>query len=194
MDNRKRLAIGIAAVAVAVLAIGLGTYAAFTDTEDGPSGNAASGTLDLTVGSNASTTLFNQDNIAPGFTTTVDVTVRNVGTVPGTVTGNLTVTGADVTCTEPEAEAEGVAAGKCAAGGNLQDQMTVQVLSGPGVTTPAAAVPLKTFVNSPLPAGTLGGNSDGVYKLQFVLPAAADNKVQGDRISIGSTFTLNQNT
>ncbi|WFG45891.1 TasA family protein [Pseudonocardia alni] len=191
-DTRTRLGIGVAAVAVAVLAIGLGTYAAFTDTEDGPGGQVSSGTLDLTVGSNADKVLFNQANIAPGFSTTVTVDVRNAGSVPGTVTGSLTATGSDVTCTEPEAEAEKVAANACAAGGNLQDEMTVQVVSGPGVGTAGAAVPLRTFVQSPLPSGPLGAGATGTYTLTFALPSSADNKVQGDRITVGSTFTLNQ--
>lgn len=192
MDTRTRVGIGVVAVAVAVLAIGLGTYAAFTDTEDGPGGQVSSGTLDLTVGSNADKVLFNQANIAPGFSTTVTVDVRNAGSVPGTVTGSLTATGSDVTCTEPEAEAEKVAANACAAGGNLQDEMTVQVVSGPGVGTAGAAVPLRTFVQSPLPSGPLGAGATGTYTLTFALPSSADNKVQGDQITVGSTFTLNQ--
>lgn len=194
MNTRKRLVIGVAAVAVAVLAIGLGTYAAFTDTETGPGGSATGGTLDLTVGSNADTVLFNQSNIAPGFGTTVDVVVRNVGSVAGTVSGHLTATGRDVSCTEPEAEAEALGGGVCSAGGNLQEQMTVQVLAGPGATGPGPVLPLSTFVSSPLPSGTLGANAEGTYKLAFALPAGADNRVQGDRITIGSTFTLIQNT
>lgn len=190
MDTRKRVGIGIAALAVAVLAIGLGTFAAFTDTDAGPGGTTAAGTLDLTVGSTNTTQLFGQSNIAPGFSQQIGVTLKNAGSLPGTLSSTLTAATADVTCTEPEQEAEG---GACAPAGNLQDQMTVQVISAPGVSTPQAAVPWKTFVQNGLPAGgTVPAGGEATYQLLFALPASADNKVQGDSVTLTSAFTLAQ--
>lgn len=190
MDTKKRVGIGIAALAVAALAIGLGTYAAFTDDEAGPGGTTAAGTLDLTVGSTNTSQLFGQANIAPGFSRQIGITLRNAGSLPGTLTSRLTASTADMSCTEPEQEAEG---GSCAAAGNLQDQMTVQVVSAPGVSTPQSAVPWKTFVANGLPpAGTLAAGGDATYQLLFALPASADNKVQGDSVTLTSAFTLAQ--
>ncbi|MEJ8280733.1 TasA family protein [Pseudonocardia spirodelae] len=193
MNTRTKAGIGIAAAVVAVVAIGLGTYAAFTDSAGGPSGTAAAGTLDLTLDNNASKVLFNQNNLAPGFSTEVDVSVRNVGSIDGTLSSAFTVSGADGQCTDPERALEALTGGGCAPGGNLQDQMTVQVLDGPGVTA-GNAVPLKTFVATGLPTTTLAAGASGTYKLLVALPAAADNRVQGDAITLGSTFTLNQKT
>lgn len=191
MDTKKRVGIGIAALAVAVLAIGLGTFAAFNDTETGPGGSTAAGTLDLTVGSTNASQLFGQANIAPGFSQQVGVTLHNAGSLPGTLTSKLTASTADVSCTEPEQEAEGGTT--CAAAGNLQDQMTVQVISAPGVTAPQAAVPWKTFVANGLPAaGVVPAGGDAAYQLLFALPASADNKVQGDSVTLTSAFTLAQ--
>ena len=53
---------------LALSAIGTGTYAAFLDTEKGPGGTTASGTLDLTIGSTGTAQLFSATNIAPGYT------------------------------------------------------------------------------------------------------------------------------
>lgn len=197
LQNKKvRIGIGVAAVVLAAAAIGAGTYSAFVDTESGPGGTIAAGTLDLTVGSTGTLELFNQSNIAPGFSQNATITLKNVGSLPGALTSTLKVTGADVTCTEPEAEAEGKAAGACNPAGDLQNQMTVSVLSGPGVTTPTAPVTVTQFAANGLPpAGTVAANGTVAYQLQFVLPNLAgleNNKVQGDSLTVSSDFTLTQ--
>jgi spore coat-associated protein N len=191
-NTRFRIAVGIAAVVLAAAAIGAGTYAAFSDTENGPDGSIASGTLDLVVGAAPGTVnLFSASNIKPGFSQDVTFTVSNTGSLPGTLTSKLTAVGADVTCTEPEYVAEGVAAGACAAGGNLQEQMTVAVIAGPAT---APAVPMSQFLTGGLPLpGTLGANATTTYTLRFALPdlsGTTNNKVQGDSINLTSTFDL----
>ncbi|MHA6785477.1 TasA family protein [Pseudonocardia saturnea] len=194
LQNKKvRIGVGIAAVVLAAAALGAGTYAAFVDTETGPGGTVAAGTLDLTVGSTGTLELFAAQNIQPGFSQDATITLRNAGSLPGGVTSTLTVVGADVTCTEPEAEAEGVAAGACAPGGNLQNQMTVSVLRGPGITAPTTPVTVSQFALPP--AGTLAAGASSDYVLQFVLPNLAgtvNNIVQGDRITVSSNFVLTQ--
>lgn len=64
-NKRFRVGAGIAAVVLAVAAIGAGTYAAFVDTETGPSGTVAAGTLDLTVGSTGTLELINVSTSRP---------------------------------------------------------------------------------------------------------------------------------
>ncbi|MET0188866.1 MAG: hypothetical protein ABW212_07720, partial [Pseudonocardia sediminis] len=67
------------------------------------------------------------------------------------------------------------------------------ILSGPGVTAATAPVPLKTFVANGLPtAGQIKAGETVAYQLRFALPTAADNKVQGDSVTVGSSFTLDQ--
>lgn len=192
-SKKVRIGVGIVAVVLAAAAIGAGTYAAFVDTESGPGGTVAAGTLDLTVGSTGTLELFAAQNIQPGFSKDATITLRNAGSLPGTATSTLTVLGADVTCTEPEAEAEGVAAGACAPGGNLQNQMTVSVLRGPGITTPTTPVAVNQFTLPPAGAIAAGGTAE--YVLQFVLPnldGTVNNIVQGDRITVSSNFVLTQ--
>ena len=194
-NTRFRLAVGIAAVVLAVAAIGAGTYAAFSDTESGPDGTIAAGTLDLVVGATPGTVnLFAASNIKPGFSQDVTFNVSNTGSLPGSLTSSLMMTGTDGTCTEPEYVAEGVNAGACAAAGNLQEQMTVAVVAGPGGA--AAAVPLSQFMTGGLPLpGTLAAGGNTTYTLRFALPDLAgtvNNRVQGDTIAITSTFNLVQ--
>jgi spore coat-associated protein N len=194
-NTRFRVAAGIAAVVLAVAAIGAGTYAAFNDTESGPDGAIASGTLDLVVGAAPGTVnLFSATNIKPGFTQDVTFQVGNTGSIPGTLTSTMLMTGADVTCTEPEYAAEGVGAGACAALGNLQEQMTVAVVAGPNGAV--AAAPLSQFVTSGLPLpGTLAPGASTTYTLRFAFPDLAgttNNRAQGDSINITSTFNLVQ--
>jgi predicted ribosomally synthesized peptide with SipW-like signal peptide len=195
-NTRFRLAVGIAAVVLAVAAIGAGTYAAFSDTEAGPDGTIAAGTLDLVVGATPGTVnLFAASNIKPGFTQDVTFTVSNTGSLPGTLTSSLMMTGTDGTCTEPEYVAEGVLANGCAPAGNLQEQMTVAVVAGPGGAT-APAIPLSQFMTSGLPLpGQLAAGATTTYTLRFALPDlpnTTNNRVQGDTIAITSTFNLVQ--
>jgi spore coat-associated protein N len=189
-NTRFRIGAGVAAVVLAVAAISAGTYAAFTDTEAGPGGTIASGTLDLEVGAAPGTvSLFSASNIKPGFSQDVTFRVTNSGSVPGTLSSTLLMTGADVTCTEPEREAEG---GSCAAVGDLQEQMTVAVVAGPG--GPVAAAPVGLFVSTGLPSpGTLAAGATETYTLRFALPdLTTNNRVQGDSVTITSTFNLVQ--
>jgi spore coat-associated protein N len=130
----------------------------------------------------------------PGYTQDVTITLNDVGNTPGTPNSTMTATGADGRCTEPEQIAEG---GSCAAGGNLQDQMTVQILSTPTSSTAGAARSVSNFLSAGgLGAGgTLVGGASGSYKLRFALPNLAgtqNNNVQGDSIRIDSTFNLAQ--
>jgi spore coat-associated protein N len=193
-NTRFRVAVGIAAVVLAVAAIGVGTYAAFNDVETGPDAKITAGTLDLVVGAApGSVSLFTATNIKPPFSQDVTFRVQNTGSLPGSLSSSIIFTGSDGgICTEPEYVAEGVAAGGCAVNGNLQEQMTVAVTAGPG--GPVAAAPISTLLTNGLPsAGTLAPGASVDYTLQFVLPDRTDNnKVQGDSISITSTFNLVQ--
>ena len=194
--RKIRVGIGVAALVLAAAALGAGTYAAFVDSESGPGGTIAAGTLDLTVGSTGTTQLFSAANIVPGYTQDVAITLKNAGSVPGTLTSTLAVTGADVTCTEPEAEAEGKAAGACNTAGDLQNQMTVSVIKGPGITTATAPVTVAQFATSGLPAaGTLAAGASTEYDLRFTLPnlsGTENNKVQGDSLNLTSSFLITQ--
>jgi predicted ribosomally synthesized peptide with SipW-like signal peptide len=190
LDRNKKLKVvaGIAGVAVAAVAIGAGTYAAFTDTET-DTGTAAAGTLDLELGGTGTQELFTAENMQPGDTEVVTFTVQNVGTLPGTLDGTLQVTGDDGgACTEPE-----TAAGGCTAGGNLQEQLMVE-LSGPGLTDTEPTT-ISEFAATGFPAAPLAAGAEQTYTLTFTLPDSPDNnKVQGDSIAVAATLDLEQIT
>jgi spore coat-associated protein N len=198
LQNRKvRIGLGVAAVVLALAAIGTGTYAAFLDTEKGPGGSTASGTLDLTVGSTGTTQLFSATNIAPGYSQDVTISLKNAGSLPGSLTSKLTVSGADVSCTEPEAEAEGVAAGACSKTGDLQNQMTVVVTKTVGsAVTSTGSMTVAQLATTGLPgAGVMNPGASVDYTLKFVFPDVAgteNNKAQGDSLTLSSDFLLTQ--
>jgi spore coat-associated protein N len=207
-NNRRKagVIVGLVAVVIAAAAIGAGTYAAFTDTETGPGGTQTAGTLDLEVGSSGTTsTLFSASNIAPGFTQDYTFTLKNSGSIAGTLTTAMTYTGSDGTCTEPERTAEGSTNGSCNAAGDLQNQMTVSVVSSPVSNTATTPVTLATFAGTPLPGSgsqQITGGQTVSYTLRFALPndtsttaeTNPNNKVQGDGITLNSTFNLVQST
>ena len=190
-NKRFRIGIGIGAVVLAAAAIGLGSYAAFSDVETGPGGQIQSGTLDLEVGTSGQTVLLNVSNIQPGWTQDVALTLTNVGTLPGVLSGSMVGTSADVTCTEPERVAEGVAAnGACA--GNLADQVNV-ALAPVGTTTYPTGSPVIT--SSPWPGTTIPAGQTVTYNLRFTFPNVADsinNRAQGDSLTVTSNFNLTQ--
>ncbi|MBW0117376.1 TasA family protein [Pseudonocardia abyssalis] len=175
LQKNKKLAagIGVAAVAAAAIALGAGTYAAFTDTEAGPGGTLAAGTLNLDVTTNGSSTieLFSADNIAPGYVSPARTfTIKNSGTINGVLNGSSTVT-------------ENT-------GGDLDSQLFV---SGSCTGTPTFNnVPVTalatTFSNVPLNAGASANCS-----LVFSFPDALNNNLaQGDKVVITSTLNLTQ--
>lgn len=177
LQKNKKLAagIGVAAVAAAAVALGAGTYAAFTDTEAGPGGTLAAGTLNLDVSSNPAGTLqlFSASNIAPGYDSGPLVfTLTNTGSINGTVTGN------------------GVVSEN--AGGNLDEQLLV---SGSCPGTPSQFTDrtvdiLTTGFNAQIDAG-----QSVVCTFRFTFPDRPDNNdAQGDSVTITSSFSMTQRT
>ena len=174
--NKKAAAgVGVAALAVAALALGTGTYAAFSDTEAGPGGTLAAGTLTLDLGGTGSADLFTAENIAPGYVSpSKTVRIKNSGSIGGVLTSAVAINGH---------------------GGQLQNVLTV----GGSCTVPGFGGPI------PIPdtvVGTIGSvigqpvnlpaNAEIVCNFTFKLPGTATNEVQGDTVTIGSNFTLNQ--
>lgn len=178
LQKNKKVAagIGVAAAAAAVLAVGAGTYAAFTDTEAGPGGTLAAGTLSLDVASSpaATTEVFSAGDIAPGYTSGPrTVTVRNSGTVDGTLSATATV-GENL-------------------GGDLDSQLRVSgncTDSAVGFADQPVSILATGFSGVSLPAG-----ESTTCTFTFAFPHRADNNdAQGDTVSINSTFTLTQAT
>lgn len=196
-SKKLKVAIGIGAAVLAAAAIGAGTYAAFVDVENGPASSVGAGTLDLAVGGTALTNLFDGTNIQPGYDHTVTLSLTNSGSIPGTLSDAVTLTGSDITCTEPESAAEGRPEGECNPLGDLQDQMLVSIDDGPDGAEPTSPVTLTQFAQTGFPSLELQAGEVVTYTLHFTLPNLAgtqNNAVQGDGVSLTSSFTLDQLT
>jgi predicted ribosomally synthesized peptide with SipW-like signal peptide len=185
LQKNKKLAagIGVAAAAAAVLAVGAGTYASFTDTEDAPSTTFAAGTLDLTVGTPVAATPVVLTNLAPGSEQAISVPIDNVGSVDGTLTATYTVTGSDNTCAEPETDDEGLS---CDDDSELLQQLDL-FYKGNRVSALTAGAG-QTFTLDPLPSAPGPTTVDFVVKV----PTTAGNEIMTDDATMTLTFTLTQ--
>jgi spore coat-associated protein N len=177
-NKKKATAIGIAAAAVAAIAIGGGTYAAFTSTATGPSGTLAAGTiqLDVTTTPSGAVPLFSATNIAPGYVSPspMSVTVKNSGTLDGKLSAIIGVT--------PNT------------GGGLQKYLTVQgdcTYPTGHITIPATLV---TNIPSAINAVPLGAGQTFSCNFTFAFPdnVTDQNDAQGDKVDFTSTFRLKQ--
>ena len=77
-----RRTVGALAVVLAAVGITVGSGANFTAQAANPSNTFTAGTL--TIGSSASSALFNATNLKPGDTVTGTVDIQNTGSLPGT--------------------------------------------------------------------------------------------------------------
>ena len=178
-NKRVAAGIGVAALAAATVALGSGTYAAFTDSETGPGGTLAAGTLslDLATDPENTATILNESDIYPGkVLPPKTVTIHNGGSLDGLLSVSGTADGH---------------------GGQLQDQLTVSY----SCVSNKAAHPPVTVADRPLatafPAAAIPLNSGETVNcnFRFALPHRSDNNlVQGDSVTVASSFTLTQKT
>jgi spore coat-associated protein N len=180
--NKKAAAgIGVVAAAAAVLALGAGTYAAFTDTED-VDATFAAGTLDLVIGGTTGAGKIELANLVPGQVVTHTVSIDNIGTVDGVLSFNATLEESDGVCTEPEQSDGGC-------GADLADAITVTAPGAPGVKLSALTSGIGLSGIS-LPAQP-GPQS---FELTFAVDEGAGNEIQGDTVTADITATLEQQT
>ncbi|WP_219414364.1 TasA family protein [Pseudonocardia nigra] len=182
LQNNKKAAagIGVAAVAAAVVALGAGTYAAFTDTED-TQATFAAGSLDLEVGGFGDAGTLQFADLAPGWSEEHVVSIDNVGTIDGVLKFTVDVTGSDNTCTEPE-ETDG----RCSTNGDLAEAITVSV---PGAGTYTLAQ-LDDEGLGGIPLAAEGGAQS--YTLTFAIPDTVGNEIQSDSAVVAIEAILEQ--
>jgi spore coat-associated protein N len=189
-NKKKATAIGIAAAAIAAIAIGGGTYAAFSDTETGPTGTLAAGTINLTVGGSITPASLDLSKLKPGDSFDATITVKNDGNLTGTLFGDYSLTGSEGGCTAAEinpANYPNSVAPTCDANGpgNLISALVVTV-GGQAVSplAPGSAAGVQQFDLAP-------GASQS-YAIHVSLPASTGNEVQSDTASLTSKLTLKQ--
>jgi len=216
---QKKMLWGILLIAIALLLVGGGVFAYFSDTETASGNSFAAGTLNLQVGSaDPCTEHMTVANMKPGDTGNV---ANWLCTNTGSITGDLTVacgaiTNSGNTLTEPEQQAgEGVSTG------DLGGQLTVAFWmdADKSGTWTSGDYYLKSdgtkvsfqMGDSGLPAGAyatlnsydsktwtgcqtnIAGATDlGNFRCEYNLPTATTNIVQSDSSVFTLTFTLNQ--
>ncbi|GAA3246429.1 hypothetical protein GCM10017691_54510 [Pseudonocardia petroleophila] len=186
LQKNKKVAagIGVAAVAAAAIALGAGTYAAFSDTEQAPNATFAAGTLNLTVGAPTPATPVVISNLKPGDLQNFSIEVDNTGTVDGNLTASYTVSGTENGCAEPETDAER----PCDDGSELLEQL-IFVYQG------SDAGPVTAAQNTSIPLGALPAvDAPKTINFGVRLPASATNEVMTDTATLSITFTLTQPT
>jgi len=152
MSRRGALA-ALASIGVGSAAIGAGTFAAFSDTEDANTNNWTAQSMDLTAGGDSQTTsitINGGNDIKPGDSgTTSAVTLSNTGGVSGelAVTLDSITTSENDSTDEPEPEAE------------YEDAN--------GETTLADELDVLMWVENPNKTSTSGSFNEGSYDYAF---------------------------
>jgi spore coat-associated protein N len=195
---KKILGLAVGVLLVIGLAGG-GTWAFFSDTEASHNNSLTAGTLDLTInGGNSAVTTFNAPAVVPGDTGSGSSTLRNAGSL----SGNLSLAFSTVTNT---AGLDGT--------GNLGAAALMAVyidvnnnsawdagdigLKSDGTTYAAPAALNYAVINSYGSRGftglaTLAAGISRQITINWQVPASTGNEIQGDGLSFGVTFTLNQ--
>lgn len=164
-----RRTLGALAVVLAAVGITVGSGANFTAHAANPANTFTAGTL--TIGSSASSALFNAGNLKPGDNVTGTVDIANTGSVPGTFTlstSNVVDTGALLGQLDLKVEDCGVFNGSTAptcAGSNY-------VYNG------------KANAVGTAPLGSFAASAKHRYKFDVTLPSNTTNAFQGKTASV----------
>jgi spore coat-associated protein N len=164
-----RRTLGALAVVLAAVGITVGSGANFTAHAANPANTFTAGTL--TIGSSASSALFNATNLKPGDNVNGTVDIANTGSVPGTFTlstSNVVDTGALLGQLDLKVEDCGVFNGSTAptcAGTNY-------VYNGKANAVGTASL------------GSFAASAKHRYKFDVTLPSATTNAFQGKTASV----------
>jgi len=202
---KKKFMSLIAIVAVGVMVFGmLGSEAFFVDTEKSENNAFVAGTLDLKVnGGDVPVTIFNVSNMAPDAQPTVNLTLKNEGSIAGNLSiSNVVLTNYENVCWEPEVEAGDIT---CADPGKdlgeLQDVFSLRLyIDNAPITgyygsedTMLYSGMLSGLPSSiPVKAVVAAGES---VRLNYVLDwwdTVSDNLAQSDGVKLDMTFRLAQ--
>ena len=196
-------------IGVVAMAVGMGTYAYFSDTETSTGNTFTAGTLDLKVDGMDDPnveTYFTITNVKPGDSGSQTIQLKNVGTVPEPngppwtskvfITISKTLDD-DVSCPEPEEEVD-TSCG-CGENGELDDYLDIRVRD---YYDPSCSDNLrfdethnlsvwdsmgKTFLNDDMPAGDVN-----CVVIDWSVDSGVGNIIQSDSVGFNITFTLEQ--
>jgi len=164
-----RRTVGALAVVLAAVGITVGSGANFTAQAANPANTFTTGTL--TIGSSASSALFNSTNMKPGDNASGTVDIANTGSLPGTFT---------MTTSNPVDN------------GGLLGQLNLKIedcglVSGTGAASCSGANVVynaKADGVGPISLGSFAGGAKHRYKIDVTLPSTTLNTFQGKAASI----------
>lgn len=192
---KKRTTVGvvIAAVGAAAIALGAGTFAAFSDTKAGPITNATAGTVVLTEGLSNSEALA-MANLVPGDTTAGSKTLSytNGGSAPATLTLALAVADIENGCNGDELSVDSDCT-TTTSGGDLSRLLKVTVTKKVNGGDSQSVYPTGPVSGLPLSDGTSvdpGEKVEYTFKYSFPDSGPSDNAAQGDKTTVTTTATL----
>lgn len=192
------------AVLLAIGAVGVGTWAYFSDTEQSTSNSMAAGTLDLTVdGVNTAVTTFSVTNKAPGDSGSGSTTLANAGSL----SGELDIALSAITNTGGTSGEYGDSSGDL--GGVAQIAVYIDVdqsgdwSSGDvGLKSDATTYSFPTALDYATidsydsdswdAVETMAASASDDFIILWQIPTGAGNSIQGDSVSFDVTFTLEQ--
>ncbi|AKB29845.1 hypothetical protein MSSIT_3126 [Methanosarcina siciliae T4/M] len=176
----KRMLLSVLIIGTVAVVAGAGTWAAFSDTETSNNNTFTAGTLDLTLGQLV-TGGVNLANIYPGANGTMAWDVENVGSINGTLSLAFDV----------YTPIEGTPSTITPAGNStINEAIHVEVLAG---TTSLYSGSLAGLETSTIPTTALATNvGPTTITINWDVPIATDNGIQGDETGFDLTFTLDQ--
>lgn len=197
MSGKKILA-SLVAIALMSTVLGLGTFAAFSDTETSVGNSFTAGTLDLQInGEDTNVVAFNVNNMRPGNQPKNSLVLSNVGSIAGKLDiSSVVVTDYENDLIEPEKEAGDTTADQ----GELSSVVNLRLFidaNGDGWISTGENVffdgkvntlPSSFDLNQPLSAG----GSVKIVALFDWWNTPNDNQAQSDSFTLDLTFKLDQ--
>lgn len=177
---KRTLTLSLLLLTVASALIGLGTYAAFNDTETSSGNSFAAGTMDLKVngGDNPAAIITVADTF-PGDSGSAMVTLDNDGSIDGSMvdiaTNNVTSTG-------------GAGCEYCDGNADLQNAITINIYTA-GDPNPIYTGPIS---GASAVLGPLAAHSGTTCTITWEVAGASGNEIQGDSVSFDLVFSLVQ--
>lgn len=172
----KKVLLATMALAMVAALVGIGVYAEFTDVEKSTQNRFTAGTLNLTVDGKEGAQVpvyITENNLKPGDSGNVSMTLANVGSVDGVAKFSV-----DVTTEIPGKDGVADLAGKIKVTVKYNDVTKINNLI------------LNTITETEL--GSLVANGTGDVVVEWSLPTDVGNEVQGDGIVFDLVFKLDQ--
>lgn len=189
----KRILFSVMTIAMVGLLIAGGVFAYFSDVESSTGNSFTAGTLDLSVdGANPwASTKITASNMAPGASGVATMTLKNEGTIDGTLTVDLKNL-LDAEGANPEPETDKDEPGDLSA--NMDIALWVDA-NQDGVQDGGETVLYSGKLNAeagPYSVGTLAAGATTYVSLSYSIDSSVGNDIQGDISTFDIEFNLTQ--